>query len=438
MHFKQKILLCLVPFALAIPIPKQPVKVIDIVAQNAKSSMPVMPKISIEDTMPLQPPYLKHTLPPDLNKQIAGYLSFDDIISGEVFRHIPEDIVFQSMKIPDIEKPLRYIFQDSRPNLVFHRLSKAQQLESLMKNVEFNSYLKDWDTLTNFVSSYDGALNSLDAQWQIDGFVDWIKASEDSPAKQYLLSKMDNQEEFKQIISRGRWLSKNGGWNQYTPTLPSPLVDTFSKLIRKGDQESALLFDQLISNPIIKKYFIHDVERTAFTDAMVQMSENGGEPFVFLKDEITGSLSVYDFKNSEQKLLYATVGNDRLDILNGLLKKYHGEDFHELFADIYWRILNKEDSFPEYDFKLAKDLLENNIDAIKNSQVLVYDETLRINLLSETIQRDTTPQLRSLVEFMVDLFKREGVDINAEEALQVAMDVGNSDYNDYFMKNLPS
>ena len=121
-----------------------------------------------------------------------------------------------------------------------------------------------------------------------------------------------------------------------------------------------------------------------------------------------------------------------------ILKKFEkaGEEFHRLLESILFFILNKACFVAEYDFKLAKDLIASNIDAIRNAPE-VDGETLAIKLLSDPFCRTPTLQMKSLILFMLEQYKERGVQIRAEDALEVAKIHGNDhDYKNYIMQTL--
>lgn len=392
-------------------------------------------------------------LPDCMKAHVVQYLKFDDVLEGN---HIPDDILFQYIKWTDMEEPIRYIFRD------FESVDDARRLprlQSLMKSVDFMSYFSFWDSVLDLTLTYECDvyfhLTSQDYFYQgcIDNFLNWIKAAEDSPAKEYVLSKVGHKAELIQIMERGRRLSKETQRFEYTPTLSPVFVDFLGRLITKGDQESVLLFDQLLTNPDLKKYFSRDLQEGVFRKSLAQIFPTGGQPNVLLNDEVVNRIHVSHLTGNMYGLVIdSAVSHDRFDVLDGILKKFEGFDFYRLFIHMFDLILRAAYIDPEndckkdpgYDYKLAKDLLRNNIDAIRNAPQLelgeyetpYFGDSLPDDLVSSIIDEDPTPHEQSLFFFMMEQFKSNGIQVCAEEALIVASERESDFYKDYFINCL--
>ena len=228
-------------------------------------------------------------LPDSVKSLVVEYLQFDDLIyEGKLVlddSHIPGDVIFQHIHVTDLEETIRFVFKDfATMHMDIGVLYPA--LEGLMKNVNFQSYLSFWESVTELILSCESLPFNSDPtplQQCIRETLDWVMAAQDSPSKDYVLSKVENGVELTEILTRGREVIKYQGYPfEFTPTLPPVFVDVFGQIIAKGDQDSVQLFDQLLFHPTLKKYFIKDLRCNLFQNTLVQMSRTG-QPHVFLK-----------------------------------------------------------------------------------------------------------------------------------------------------------
>jgi hypothetical protein len=142
------------------------------------------------------------------------------------------------------------------------------------------------------------------------------------------------------------------------------------------------------------------------------------------------------------KLAKTCVRNGRVDILNGCLNRLEEYKLYHFYESTVGEITNLA-SDPGYDIKLAKDLITETLQLVKNSTPLLYefaDETslcypsgLRLALLSRIVSRDKNPQLMSLFEFMFTEYRRAGIVIRKDEALEIA---ANHEYEQLLQDNL--
>jgi hypothetical protein len=226
---------------------------------------------------------------------------------------------------------------------------------------------------------------------------------------------------------------------EYAPALPPVFVDVFGRIIAKGDLKSVSLFEQLASHPTLERYFTHDLRKGAFEDKLLQATRTG-QPHVVLKDEFSDTYgSSGDYMFESKRIVHSAVMHDRFDILDGILKKFlkvSTRDFYLLFYTIFC-IIQNEGSVPGYE--LAKDLIKSNIDTLRDGPEFeeFCGNTLPMWMLWDVVLRTPNPELESFLRSLMEQFKDGGIQIRAEQALELASDSGNDYYNDYFIKNLP-
>ncbi|KAI2494863.1 hypothetical protein MHU86_19667 [Fragilaria crotonensis] len=274
-----------------------------------------------------------------------------------------------------------------------------------------------------------------------NGFLNWLMFQrEDSPEKEFILA---NRTDLYSLLSRGRHTNDPNQGYLYHNLLPPELADTVKRLIKRGDQHAADLFDQLMSNEIISDWFSHDHRNGGF-DQSIHETIKAGQTKVFFKDSIFGILRSDD----HSELAANCVRNDRVDILNECLTKLQGLEQYTFYVSTVREItkLASEENDPGYVIKLAKDLITENLQLVRTSPIVVYNlvwsipdhpSELRFELLNHILRSEKNPQLTSLLEFMLAEYQLAGIVIETEEALERAALYHNHEYDKFFLDDLP-
>lgn len=383
-------------------------------------------------------------LPEGLEAEVLKYLKFEDLKHGDVLKGnllLPEKSIYEFMNETNFDEPLRYIFRDF-DNAGAEDGLRLENLKALMKNQNFEHFMQKSKSIMELMFTYRSAGWTIDcpSEDSCNRFLDWLRIQPDSPEKEFILA---HRNELISLLSRGRYTRDPNQNYTYHAVLPPRLADTVKQIIKRGDQHAADLFDQLMSNQIISQWFFGDCDsRGVFHQSIIEMTK-AGQSKVFFKDSIFRSLDV----EALRKLATNCVWNGRVDILNECLKKLQGRELYAFYEEAVREItiLAYEDD-PQYDIKLAKDLIAENLEMVKNSPPIFSDEPceeyrsgLRLTLLGKIIcfGKKNPQQFMSLLEFMISEYQMAGILIKKDEALEEATMHGNHEFDQFFLDNLP-
>lgn len=380
---------------------------------------------------------LKNTgniIPEGVEAEVLKYLTFEDLNHQDVFKGnlmIPEKSIYQYMGETDFDEPIRFIFRNF-DNAGVDDGVRLENIKALMKNKNFVHDLEKSNAIMKLVYSYPCHadfmfLNSNDGLAEVE-FLDWLETQRDCPEKDFLLACGND---LNALLSRGcQIFDGSTSTYPYHDMLPTALADTFQQLIKRGDQHAADVFDLLMSNEIISDWFSLDV--WSFDLSIT------GQSKVFFKDSFFGH-----WREHPDYLIDVFVENDRVDILNECLKELQGQTLYEFYDRTVSRVLRHFKEDPGGAFKMAKDLITENLQIVKNSTPIeVWDDDcyetkeLRVVLLTTIVSYGEKYQLASLLEFMFAEYQKAGIVIRKDEALGLAARLRNHEYDQFFLDNL--